>query len=352
MAKRTRQQQDAAEQRSKKAPRAPLPERRAELQDEAFDAGKAAYAEGVGRDAGESHYPPADDLHDLKLAQHWQQGWDAGLVAVERGAGVPLYSQIPSTFTDPEACIAAARGSSRQWKLKSRDAYAALPITMGELPGTTWVNLWTGTRITIARIEANGWGKPVPIEGSDLDRPHPGRERHRYGVLGIGLWWYDRYLIENWVRFDTLPPEAQLRWLLVPVRRAHESIATARAQVREYDAAPHLVSCYSANRNLRLNEIARGKESLAKALETARHFADQHGLFVSPDELNAAILGEDDEQPSEDWDSDNQFQGENEVEGNEDGEDGDDDEPPSPQPSQALRKRAEPSGEAVQLYLL
>lgn len=103
-----------------------------------------------------------------------------------------VYSPFPADNHDPYLVT--------QELEKRETALQMLPWTLETLPGTTWCNVHTGSRSLIIKIDTDRYGKAVPFveEGEDFST--------------LGVWWDDRFCIENWIRIDHLPASGQLAW--------------------------------------------------------------------------------------------------------------------------------------------
>ena len=131
--------------------------------------------------------------------------------------------------------------------LNMRDDYPALPWTMEELVGSDWRNVYTGGRERVLRIGHDRWKRPCLV--TDFHDYEPEQEV----VLSLGLWWTDeRYVIENEIRVDTLPPETEMEYALRQLARLagnleHNKMAWFREEV---DAAEEYVRSFAQKHNL------------------------------------------------------------------------------------------------------
>jgi hypothetical protein len=245
-----------------------------------------------GLDAYETNASCADvPFAEADLAQHWEYGWHAGQVLETRGAGVPIYSVLSPEATSPDHEDSLYRstlwGCSRQgWRSAAvqREDYPALPWTMDAIVPSTWINIHTGIEMRVGDVLPDRFGYPIPVEaGTVFERDQ--RFFDRLG-LGLGFWTYSRFVIEHWVRVDHLPPDARVRWFGVEIASIRRKIAQSRSSIAEMDAAPHKVSCYSTNRNIRLRDIEYGEKRLQKAVQRMQAFANDHGLMLTSEQLN------------------------------------------------------------------
>lgn len=115
------------------------------------------------------------------------------------------------------------RDQRRESPLSIRDEYAALPWAMEQLVGSTWVNLHTRTCARVLTLHVNTWGRREPV----FDGPFGLHDDFIHCTInGPGFWaTQDRYVIEHWIRYDTLPPAVQANWKLrAPAHRTHQVV--------------------------------------------------------------------------------------------------------------------------------
>ena len=171
--------------------------------DEALIAeGLAAYESKQARASN-----PYGDIDNVSLqgerhhrAFLWRYGWGTGHVRDTEGKGIPEYSSVPGDCV-PEIT------HTKEFRelLNRRDEAPPLPWTMDSLVGSTWVNLWSGARHTVVAIVCERSGLPIPCWSQD------GEGVYAY-LHGPGIWWSNRYVIDNWLRLDTLQLALQEIW--------------------------------------------------------------------------------------------------------------------------------------------
>ncbi len=248
----------------------------------AFHAGTMAQAMGTPEDA-----PP--EMH-ADLLFHWQRGWRCTAAEANQGRGVAI-----ATIYDPaERDILALRRTYMAWQPgcgpDRRDRRQDFPNalwTMTELIGTTWRNVHTGCQVMVDQVRADGFGnshlcRGLSSVGHDGLYPHP-RD-------SVGIWIYDRYVVEHWVRVDHWTPAEQLPWYALRIARSRDEIATRRAEAARIKANWHTTSCASINYNLCLKDIQREHACLRARLDEIHAVAAQHGLAVTPDLVNATAF--------------------------------------------------------------
>ncbi|HUV95791.1 MAG TPA: hypothetical protein VMX14_13330 [Anaerolineae bacterium] len=135
-----------------------------------------------------------------------------------------IYTCIPQDVQTPEQA-AQYREAKRQAEIQSlrtrqtyQPAYILIPdLTMENLPGTTWRNLWTADLHTVATIGPDRFGKIGPDPTS-------------YATFSIGHWTADRFQIRDWVRVDRLPTDIQIAWAVEHVRHCKTALHATHEQ--------------------------------------------------------------------------------------------------------------------------
>lgn len=122
-----------------------------------------------------------------------------------------IYSPQAPLADNPQ--LAQQRAVRRS--LADTATYSALPWALADLPGTEWLAVFTFRRITLS----------TPDKGYD-----------RYDQLGS--WHGARFVIEHWVRWDVLPPYAQLRWHTLGIQVGRTRLAEVQAKLHKIDNAP------------------------------------------------------------------------------------------------------------------
>ncbi len=163
--------------------------------------GLAAYTAGQPKSAN-----PYGNPNSLTLKQEvhhkaflWHMGWGQGHFAEHGGKGVPVYTGIPANCT-PQMVDKRELPDVHERREHAR----LLPWTMDQLIGSVWVNLYTGRIETIIGLYCNRFGQPQPGWNwmySDV---------YIY-INGPGVW-LETYIVDHWMRFDTMEPTLQELW--------------------------------------------------------------------------------------------------------------------------------------------
>ena len=170
-----------------------------------------------------------------------------------------IHTCIPQDVQTPEQA-AQYREAKRQAEIQSlrsgqtyQPAYILIPdLTMEDLPGTTWRNLWTADPHTITTIGPDRFGKIGPDPTS-------------YATFCIGYWTADQFQIRDWVRVDNLPAHTQIAWAIQHVRHCKMQLHATHKQ------------------NEHTGKKTRGtftrfrEEDVQQALDQLRQLTKQHG---------------------------------------------------------------------------
>jgi len=190
------------------------------------------------------------------------------------GKMTPIYAAYPVDNVDPYLIIRKPR--------RQEIDYTILPWPLEALPGTTWCNINTGSRIHISKIGTDRWGNLGPIA-----------ERIEDGF--IGAWRNDGFYIHDWVRIDHLPPSSQLAWFCYQVdylrrqvnrERTPEEIAYKERIEAELLRSSSFTFTTLEWPNIFYAYFQKMVEDLAIAIHHARTFAQEQDLPV-PASLSA-----------------------------------------------------------------
>jgi hypothetical protein len=167
---------------------------------------------------------------------------------------IPVYSGLPVNAVSPTE---AAEMFNRPTFFDS-STYPMLPWRLGELIGTTWINLQTYETAEVYAIQEDSQGKPRIYYTEQLDdRTGIVRSMIRYDEEG-------RCVIDRWVRIDHLPVQAQLEWYLAAI--AHHRDGLGRME---------------------LPGVRKWKQGLLDlVVYQAQMFATDHGLHLGSELLN------------------------------------------------------------------
>jgi len=135
-----------------------------------------------------------------------------------------IYTCIPENIQTPEQAT-QYRKAEHQAEIQSlrsgqtyQPAYILIPdLTMEDLPGTTWRNLWTAHLQTVATIGPDRFGRVGPDPTS-------------YATFSIGYWTADKFQIRDWVRVDNLPATVQIAWAVQHVRHCKTTLHATHEQ--------------------------------------------------------------------------------------------------------------------------
>jgi hypothetical protein len=228
--------------------------REAKAKAEAQQRGQEAYQQGEPRSAN-----PYEQYSSTKSC--WMYGWGLAWFRATGAKGMPVYSNMPTSFCTPdeanaiERCISTKLGNKF---LEARDTALALPWTLDQLAGTRWINIYTGREEAIGPICIDRWGQAVAPYANDPFARIADDPRSQY-LNTLGLWWSDRYVIEHWLRCDHWRPEQRLVWF-------GAELAHIRGNA---------------------NDPEWQKKHEREALAKQQRFADQYGLVLTTEQINA-----------------------------------------------------------------
>ncbi len=179
----------------------------------------------------------------------------------------PVYCPFAPNISIEEA---RAGKTALPGDIKRRDDYPPLPLTVEQLPGTTWVNIYTGGSLTCGTIDYNNFGYPGP-SGDSLFHTY---DNGRVILFDIGLWWsafmatpqeQNRFVVDNYIWInDRATPE------LIYKLKLYRLDYTVQGWLRRQEAARH-------------NTITgNAKEEALVAVTEALEWADQHGFRKQP----------------------------------------------------------------------
>lgn len=163
-----------------------------------------------------------------------------------------------------------------------RASYLCLPWSLEELAGTTWANLWIGTRISVTaellpRLDKDAAGCPRTFS-----------EWHwELGFFDRGL---RRHIIEHWVRIDHLSLDLQLAWRAVEIAFHRRCIADEERHLTSLTQGRSSLAPMTdaINRNTHERALRRARQSFAVAARALRTFATMHHLEI-PADLEALL---------------------------------------------------------------
>jgi ribosome modulation factor len=231
--------------------------REAKANAEAQQRGQEAYANGEPRTAN-----PYEQYSSTK--SYWAYGWGEAWFAATGAKGIPVYSNMPTSFCTLAEANAIERRISTQLGnkfLEARDIAPALPWTLDQLAGTRWINIFTGQEEAIGPICIDRWGQAVAPRADDPFACTADDPFRRY-INALGLWWNDRYVVEHWIRSDIWEPAQRLVWF-----------STELAHIR--------------SSSISIGDPERQKKREREALAKQQQFADQHGLVLTTEQINA-----------------------------------------------------------------
>ena len=196
-----------------KAPRKPT----TIIAQRAFEQAQQAFAEGLPFEN-----PYNFDLpHQKDAAFAWRRGYTFAQLDRDLAEGVgvtPIYSVFPAIATCEDAQVAYDKRDLRWREYKARgrspydvrNEYDVLPWSLESLAGSTWINLHTRTICTVTHFDINTWSQREPAFNSEVGAHS---DYVHCTIHGPGFWCSSkRYVIEHWLRYDTLPPEVQAAW--------------------------------------------------------------------------------------------------------------------------------------------
>jgi hypothetical protein len=180
----------------------------------------------------------------------------------------PIHSPHPAVFEDPRELDARTE--------MKREDYPRLPWTMREVVGSRWCNVYTGAETAVLELVESDHAEPLL--------------KHRKGfgsdVLGLGLWYGDRCVVDNWVRIDHLPPTTRLGFFEMEIARLRDKLARAERSLSGLSPGD---SCYAQNKNLHEQEIESLNDDVGDAIGRMTAYANRHNLSLGLERINAGI---------------------------------------------------------------
>jgi hypothetical protein len=192
------------------------------------------------------------------------------------GRDYPVHSPLPSHHTDPSEMRKIAREHQAR-HLPDRRECPPLPWTMRELVGSGWCNVYTGGYARVLALVEDCSGEPLLQNCEGVGWNH----------IGLGLWWKDRYVVENWARVDHLPPGVRLAWFAEELEHRRRDESQRRQALAHLDDNSSRVSCYRANRNAALRAVRQAQEEVERTVREMCAYAQEHSLEVTTELLNA-----------------------------------------------------------------
>lgn len=181
-----------------------------------------------------------------------------------------IYTCISPDIQTPEQVVAyretlhIAMRTALRSGIRHQSAYTRIPnLTMKDLPGTTWRNLWT-TGIEIVKvIGPDRFGKmgPDPLHSS---------------MFTIGCWRDDQFQISDWIRIDNLPADVQIMWAIERVRYCKNELRILQKRAGQISKPAFQMKTRYENNNLQ------------QALQELRQITQRH--YLPPIDLVAIAL--------------------------------------------------------------
>jgi hypothetical protein len=152
----------------------------------------------------------------------------------------------------PVPCLnpITARSAAVRRRICDVDQYAPLPLTLDELEGTTWINVLSYEIFTV--------GTPAEFVGN-------------YGR--IGTFHDERFVVQNWTRWDVLDDALRVRWMEEHVQHLRRVYAATQTVLRGMDDHPKKTKQFREERNKilgTLKEIQDDAEVIKQRIESIR----------------------------------------------------------------------------------
>jgi hypothetical protein len=154
--------------------------------------------------------------------------------------------------------------------LSCRDQYPPSGWQLTDLVGSQWINVHTCTIQQMQSTEIDRWGNTAPVG------------------FGRGFWWYQRFVMDDDIRWDVLTPDEQFTWHVARVSYRQKHLATAEAQYE-------LMKNDSMNASSKKHSWKTAQKELYQAIDILQAFARLNGFAVGTEELNAGLVSADDQ---------------------------------------------------------
>lgn len=149
-----------------------------------------------------------------------------------------------------------------------------LDITVEELPGTVWRNVYTRDLMAL-EDDMRGFGP----DGFVCPFIYMEIEGH--------------LLVDHSIRVDHLSIKQQREWYLAHISQCHSQVSDARRSLRQFnEMTPEeraRVSCWAANKSIAEDGVAWELERLNLAKSYLVEFDESHGTITGITELNTGI---------------------------------------------------------------
>ena len=183
----------------------------------------------------------------------------------------PFLAEEDRTPEQAEASYDQCHAANR-W---DRDNYLALPWAMQDLVGTIWRNVHAGSLKMINALQMDQWGQPQLPTVSEYSTG--------YLTWTLGLWLYDRYIVDDCMRVDHLSLEEQLVWFGFRVGHLREIVAWQRRQSND---SPRITQWPT---RVKEKDLPFEEQELFYAEQQMQVFAQKNNLSIPPEILHYKV---------------------------------------------------------------
>lgn len=155
--------------------------------------------------------------------------------------------------------------------LTCRDQYAASGFTLADVIGMQFINLHTCNVWTAKTIRVNRFGNWELLASGDYD-------------MTRGIWWNNRFILDNDLRWDCLTLEEQFTFMIARVEYCRLQVDRTGERYEEFKNDP-------MNRNTKKREWLEANLELEGAIATLEIFAAEHGLPLGTAAINIGRIG-------------------------------------------------------------
>ena len=195
---------------------------------------------------------------------------EKGMLVYSPFAGLP---PLPHVLTDSlrsaqhEQLTLGKTGQQSQSPLINRDLYAPTLWTLEQLIGSTWVNLYSGSKVMIKGFYIVYGHYHLTTE--DIT------EKDWNITKAFGTYHHktQRYYIEHWIRYDNLPPTTAVEWEAQPLRHAVSKCKQAEGEIATFQNTASRPSNWRSELNRKKHDLEAYTQEAVIAAKRLQDYA-------------------------------------------------------------------------------